>query len=327
MSASENNSATETAAEKIIIDCDPGHDDAIAIMLALASPELEVLGITVTYGNVGLENTTRNAMVMRELCLSNLPGGSNVPIFAGANAPLVRDRISAESVHGTNGLEGPDLPEPRAGLETMRAAEFMIQSVLEFPGQVTLAPVGPLTNIALAMRLEPSIIAKIKRIVLMGGSTDIGNWTPAAEFNILCDPHAAKIVFSSGVPLTMFGLNLTHQVLATPERAARIRNLGTRVSHFTAELLEFFKLAYQRRYDFSGPALHDPCVIAYLIQPDLFKLKTMNVEIDCTDGPSFGRTVCDVWSVTGKPKNCDVALEADADGFFELLTSRLALYR
>jgi purine nucleosidase len=311
--------------KKIIIDCDPGHDDAIAIMLALASPELEVLGITVTYGNVGLENTVRNAMVMRELCSSSL-GGSSVPIFAGANAPLVRDRISAESVHGTSGLEGPDLPEVRAGLETMRAADFIIQSVLDFPNQVTLAPVGPLTNIALAMRLEPSIVPKIKRIVLMGGSTDFGNWTPAAEFNILCDPHAASIVFSSGVPLTMFGLNLTHQVLATPERAERIRALNTRVSHFTAELLEFFKLAYQRRYDFPGPALHDPCVIAYLIQPDLFKLKTMNVEIDCADGPSFGRTVCDVWGVTGKVKNCDVALEADADGFFELLTARLARY-
>lgn len=312
--------------EKIIIDCDPGHDDAIAIMLALASPELEVLGITVTYGNVGLENTTRNALVMRELCRSNLPGGSSVPIFAGASTPLVRDRISAESVHGTSGLEGPDLPEPRAGLEEMRAAEFIIQSVLEFPGKVTLAPVGPLTNIALAMHLEPSIVAKIKRIVLMGGSTDIGNWTPAAEFNILCDPHAASIVFSSGVPLTMFGLNLTHQVLATPERAERIRALGTRVSHFTAELLEFFKLAYQRRYDFAGPALHDPCVIAYLIQPELFKLKAIHVEVDCTDGPSFGRTVCDVWNVTGKPANCDVALEADAPGFFELLTARLARY-
>jgi purine nucleosidase len=275
---------------------------------------------------VGLENTTRNAMVMRELCLSNLVGGSSVPVFSGASAPLVRDRISAESVHGTNGLEGPDLPEPRAGLEQMRAAEFIIQSVLENPYQVTLAPVGPLTNIALAMRLEPSIVSKIKRIVLMGGSTDIGNWTPAAEFNILCDPHAASIVFSSGAPLTMFGLNLTHQVLATPERAERIRALGTRVSHFTAELLEFFKLAYQRRYDFAGPALHDPCVIAYLIQPGLFKLKSMHVAVDCTDGPSFGRTVCDVWGVTGKPENCDVALEADAPGFFELLTSRLARY-
>jgi purine nucleosidase len=315
-----------TAPEKIIIDCDPGHDDAIAIMLALASPELEVLGITVTYGNVGLENTTRNAMVMRELCLSNLSGDLSVPIFSGANAPLVRDRISAESVHGTNGLEGPDLPEPHAGLEDMRAAEFIIQSVLKFPGQVTLAPVGPLTNVALAMRLEPSIVSRIKRIVLMGGSTDIGNWTPAAEFNILCDPHAASIVFSSGAPLTMFGLNLTHQVLATPERAERIRALNTRVSHFTAELLEFFKLAYQRRYDFPGPALHDPCVIAYLIQPDLFKLKSMHVEIDCADGPSFGRTVCDVWGVIGKPANCNVAIGADADGFFELLTSRLARY-
>ncbi len=304
--------------ENIIIDCDPGHDDALAIMLALASPELEVLGITVTYGNVALENTLRNAMIVRELC------GSKVKIFAGADRPLLRERISAESVHGTSGLDGPALPAPTRGLEPVRAAEFIIESVLAQPNQVTLVPVGPLTNIALAMRLEPKIVPAVKRIVLMGGDAFLGNWTPAAEFNILCDPHAAQIVFGSGADIAMFGLNLTHQVLATPPRVERLRALGTRVGDAAVGLLEFFKLAYQRRYGFDGPALHDPCTIAYLIRPELFTLKAMHVEVDASNGPSFGRTVCDYWGVTGERANVQVALEADADGFFELLTQRIA---
>jgi purine nucleosidase len=307
--------------EKIIIDCDPGHDDALAIMLALASPELEVLGITVTYGNVGLENTTRNALIVRELCRSS------VPVLAGADRPLLRERISAESVHGTSGLDGPELPEPRGGLETKRAAEFIIESVLANPDQVTLVPVGPLTNIALAMRLEPRIVPQIKRIVLMGGDVFLGNWTPAAEFNIVCDPHAAKIVFGSGAPIAMFGLNVTHQVLATPPRVERLRALGTGVADTTVGLLEFFKLAYNRRYGFDGPALHDPCTIAYLINPALFALKSMNVQIETSEGPSFGRTVCDYWGVTGQPANAEVAIRADADGFFELLTERIKALR
>lgn len=305
--------------EKIIIDCDPGHDDALAIMLALASPELEVLGITVTFGNVGLEHTARNAMIVRELC------GSQVGIFAGADRPLLRERISAESVHGTSGLDGPQLPEPTRGLESQRAAEFIVESVLAHPNQVTLVPVGPLTNIALAMRLEPRIVGRINRIVLMGGDVFLGNWTPAAEFNILCDPHAAEIVFGSGASITMFGLNLTHQVLATPPRIERLRALGTRVGDTTVGLLEFFKLAYQRRYGFEGPALHDPCTVAYLIDPALFTVKPMNVQIDTTNGPSFGRTVCDYWGVTGRPANVNVALEANADGFFDLLTERIGV--
>ncbi len=303
--------------EKIIIDCDPGHDDALAIMLALASPELDVLGITTTFGNVGLLNTTRNALKVRTLC------NSSVPIFAGADRPLLRDRINAESVHGTSGLDGPALPEPTGELETKRAVEFMIESVLANPNQVTLVPVGPLTNIALAMRLEPKIVPVIKRIVLMGGDVFLGNWTPAAEFNILCDPHAAKIVFESGASIAMFGLNVTHQVLATPPRIERLRALGTLVADTTVGLLEFFKRAYQRRYGFDGPALHDPCTIAYLINPALFTMKAMRVEIETSEGPSFGRTVCDYWGVLNKPANAEVALEADADGFFDLLTERI----
>jgi purine nucleosidase len=303
---------------KIILDCDPGHDDALAIMLALASPELEVLGITVIYGNVGLENTLNNALKIRELC------GSNVPVFAGVPLPLVSSRISAEFVHGRSGLDGPPLPEPRRGAEQKRAVDFIIESVLAHPHEVTICPVGPMTNLALAMRLEPKIVPLIEKIVLMGGSTTLGNWSPAAEFNILCDPHAAKIVFEAPVPTAMFGLNVTHQALALPKHIAAIRANGNRTSLVAAELLEFFKLAYQKRYDYEGPALHDPCVIAYLLEPSLFTLQTLHAEVDDTNGASFGRTVVDVYKVTGKQPNTDVAMTVNADGYFRLLAERLA---
>jgi purine nucleosidase len=302
---------------KIILDCDPGHDDAIAILLALSSDELEVLGITTVYGNVGLPFTSRNARIMVELA------GKTTKVFAGANRPLLRDRISAEDVHGKSGLEGPVFDEPKQPLEQQHAVQFIIDSILEHPNQVTLVPVGAFTNIALAMRLAPEIIPLIPEIVLMGGSTTLGNTSPAAEFNIFCDPHAASIVFSSGVKLTMFGLNLTHQCLATPDRVAKFYALGTKVGTVTAQLLEFFKLSYNKRYGFAGPALHDPCTIAYLIQPELFSVQAMHVEVDVIPGPSFGRTVCDVWDVTRKPANCDVAMTANADGFFDLLVERL----
>ena len=304
---------------KIILDCDPGHDDAIAILLALSSIELEVLGITTVYGNVGLEFTSRNARIMVELA------GKQTKVFAGASRPLLRERISAEDVHGKSGLEGPTFIDPKLPLEQQHAVQFIIDSILEYPNEVTLVPVGAFTNIALAMRTEPKIIPLIGEIVVMGGSTTLGNTSPAAEFNIFCDPHAASIVFSSGVKLTMFGLNLTHQCLATPDRVAKFRALGTKVGTVTAELLEFFKRAYNKRYGFAGPALHDPCTIAYLIQPDLFTVQAMHVEVDVLPGPSFGRTVCDVWNVTGKPANCDVAMTANADGFFDLLVERLGL--
>jgi purine nucleosidase len=303
---------------KIILDCDPGHDDALAIMLALASPELEVLGITVTYGNVGLENTLNNALKLRELC------GSSVPVFAGVPVPLVSSRISAEFVHGRSGLDGPVLSEPTRGAEAKRAVDFIIESILAHPHEITICPVGPMTNLALAMRLEPKIVPLIQKIVLMGGSTTLGNWSPAAEFNILCDPHAAKIVFEAPVPTVMFGLNVTHQALALPQHIAAIRANGNRTSLVAAELLEFFKLAYQKRYGYEGPALHDPCVIAYLLEPSLFTLETLHAEVDDSSGASFGRTVVDVYQVTGKQPNTDVAMTVDADGYFKLIAERLA---
>jgi purine nucleosidase len=304
---------------KIILDCDPGHDDALAIMLALASPELEVLGITVTYGNVGLENTLKNALKIRELC------GSSVPVYAGVPLPLVSNRISAEFVHGRSGLDGPELPEPTRGAQTTRAVDFIVDSVLAYPHEVTLCPVGPMTNVALAMRLEPKIVPLIKQIVLMGGSTGLGNWSPAAEFNILCDPHAAKIVFESGCDVTMFGLNVTHQALALPHHIEAIRANGNKTSLVAAELLEFFKVAYAKRYGYAGPALHDPCVIAYLLKPELFTTEFLNVIVDDTSGASFGRTVVDVYWVTQNKPNTTVAMTVDADGYFALLAERLAL--
>jgi purine nucleosidase len=305
-------------AMKIILDCDPGHDDALAIMLALASPELEVLGITVTYGNVGLENTLKNTLKIRQLC------GSDVPVYGGVPQPLITNRISAEFVHGRSGLDGPALPEPQHGAEQQRAVDFIIESVLAHPHQVTLCPVGPMTNVALAMRLEPKIVPLIQKIVLMGGSTTLGNWSPAAEFNVLCDPHAAKIVFEAPVPTVMFGLNVTHQALALPKHIAAIRANGNHTSLVAAELLEFFKLAYQKRYGYDGPALHDPCVIAYLLKPELFAIETLHAEVDDSSGASFGRTVVDVYQVTNKAPNTDVAMSVDADGYFALLTERLA---
>lgn len=307
-------------AQKIIIDNDPGHDDAINLLLALASGELELLGITCVHGNVGLDRTTLNTLKILELA------GKNVSVYAGADRPLLRDPINAESVHGKSGLEGPVLPDPTLALKSQRAAEFIVQSVLEYPNEVILVPTGPLTNIALALRLEPKIAPLIPQMVIMGGSTDFGNFSPAAEFNILADPHAASIVFSSGVPIVMFGLNVTHQVLATPARVDKFRQLGSKVAEVVVSLLEFFKLSYEKRYQFAGPALHDPCTVAYLLRPELFELREMNVEIELGAGPSFGQTVCDVWGVTGKVKNARVAIEADADGFFELLLERVGRY-
>ena len=311
-----------TAAPRpVILDGDPGHDDAVNILLACSSPELDVLGVTTTYGNVGLANTTRNAQVVRELI------GATFPIYPGADRPLIVPRLSAEAVHGASGLDGPDLPTPTREAETLHAAQFIIDSVRSRPGEVTLLPTGPLTNLALAFRLAPDIVALIREVVWMGGSLDTGNWTPSAEFNALCDPHAARIVFESGVKLTMFGLNATHQAIANPARVAAFRHLGTRVGEFTAVLLEFFAEHHRERYGWDGGALHDPVTAAYLIAPELFGVRSMRVDIDTSEGLSAGRTVCDVWRVTGKAPNADVALSVDADGFFALLTERIGRYR
>ena len=308
-------------ARSIIIDTDPGQDDAVAILLALASPELNVLGITAVAGNVPLALTTRNACILLELA-----GRQDVPVFAGAARPMVRPLVTAEYVHGKTGLDGPDLPEPTMALTPGDATDFIIRTLREHPpGSVTLCPLGPLTNIGLALVRAPDIAPRIAEIVLMGGGCfEGGNITPAAEFNIFVDPHAAEVVFKSGVPLTVMPLDVTHQVLSTRARIAAIRAIGNRSAEVVAQMLEFFERFDVAKYESDGGPLHDPCVIAYLLQPGLFEGRYINVEIETHSELTMGMTVADWWGVTGRPANARFMRKVDADAFFVLLCERLA---
>jgi purine nucleosidase len=308
-------------ARKIIIDTDPGQDDAVAILLALASPELDVLGITAVAGNVPLALTSTNALKICELA-----GRPETKVYAGADRPLVRTLVTAEFVHGKTGLDGPDLPEPTMQLQAQHAVDFIIETLMREPaGTVTLCPLGPLTNIAMAMQREPGIIPRIAEIVLMGGGLfEGGNTTPVAEFNIYVDPQAAKIVFGAGIKLTMVPLDCTHQALTKQSRVERFRQMGTRVGLATAQLLDFFERFDEQKYGTDGGPLHDPCVIAYLLQPELFHGRQINVEIEAESELTLGMTVADWWGVSGRAANCFMLRGLDADGFFALLTERLA---
>ena len=308
------------ARQKIIIDTDPGQDDAVAILLALASPELEVLGITAVAGNVPLDWTQKNA---RKVC--ELASRPDIRVFAGADRPLKRPLVTAEHVHGGTGLDGPELPEPQMPLQSQHGVDFLIDELRSQPsGTVTLCTLGALTNVALALQRAPDIAARIQQIVLMGGGfSEGGNITPAAEFNIYVDPHAAEIVFSSGVPLVVMPLDVTHQVLTTRKRMDAIASIGTPVARATVEMLDFFERFDVQKYGSDGGPLHDPCVIAYLLQPALFQGRSCNVEIETESELTIGMTVVDWWSVTDRPKNALVMRQVDADGFFELLTERL----
>lgn len=306
--------------EKIIIDTDPGQDDAVAILLALASPELDVLGITTVAGNVSLDYIQENA---RKIC--ELAGRPDMKVFAGASRPMVRPPVTAEYVHGKTGLGGSDLPEPTMPLQEENAVDFIIATLMaQKSGTVRLCALGPLTNIALGMIREPKIVGRIKQIVLMGGGFfEGGNTTPAAEFNIYADPHAADVVFRSGVPITVMPLDATHKALTTGPRNSAFRNLGTRVGTAVADMLEFFERFDEQKYGSDGGPLHDPCVIAYLIKPELFGGRQVNVCIETASELTMGMTVIDWWHVTDKPKNAMVMRDIDADGFFELLVERL----
>lgn len=304
----------------IIIDTDTGQDDAVAVLLALASPELDILGMTVVAGNVPLEQTKRNIRVIKELA-----GRPEVPCYAGAGRPLIRSLITAEYVHGKTGLDGPDLQEPTTTLQDGHAADFIIETLMtRDPGTVTLCPLGPLTNIALALAREPRIAPRIREIVLMGGGySEGGNVTPAAEFNILVDPHAADIVFRCGAPITMIPLDCTHKALTTKARVAKIRAAGTRVAEATVLWLEFFERYDVAKYGTDGGPLHDPCVIAWLINPDLFSGRACNVVIETMSELTMGMTVVDWWGVTGRPKNAMVIRDVNADGFYDLIAERI----
>lgn len=306
--------------QKIIIDTDPGQDDAVAILLALASPEIHLLGITCVAGNVPLALTTRNARVVCELA-----GRSDIPVFAGCDRPMRRDLVTAEYVHGKTGLNGADLPAPTMPLQDRHAVDFLIETLrTEPPGTVTLVPIGPLTNIATAMRRAPDIVPRIGRVVLMGGAYfEVGNVTPAAEFNIFVDPEAAQIVFSAGVPLVVVPLDVTHQALTTRPRIDGFRALGTPVGDAVAGWTDFFERFDMEKYGSEGAPLHDPCTIAYILRPELFKGRDINVEIETEGRLTVGMTVADWWRVTPRKPNALFLRSVDADGFYALLTDRL----
>ena len=309
-------------ARKIIIDTDPGQDDAVAILLALASPEeLDVLGITAVAGNVPLPLTQKNARIVCEL--ADKP---DTLVFAGAEAPLTRKLVTAEHVHGKTGLDGPQMEDPVMPLQDTHAVVFIIETLRREPtGTVTLCPIGPLTNIAMAFQQAPDVVERVQEIVLMGGAYfEVGNITPTAEFNIYVDPEAAKIVFASGVPITVMPLDVTHKALTNRARVDAFRNMGTEVGTMVAEWTDFFERFDKEKYGSEGAPLHDPCVIAYLLKPELFSGRHVNIEVEIESALTLGMTVTDWWRVTDRPPNAMFMRDIDANGFFELLTERLA---
>ncbi len=309
---------------KIIIDCDPGQDDAVALLLAFASSdELDVLGVTTVAGNVPLELTQRNARMMCDLA-----GVSDMPVFAGCNRPMVCELETAENIHGKTGIDGIDVFSPVTPLAEGHAVSFIVDALLDAaPGSITLVPTGPLTNIATAIEREPAALAGIREIVLMGGAMrESGNRSPSAEFNMLVDPHAADIVFRCGRPIVAMGLDVTHQVLSTRKRVERIAMLGTPVAAATAGMLGFFHRYDTKKYGSEGAPLHDPCTVAYLLEPALFEGKEVNVAVETESPLTRGHTAVDFWHVTDRPQNALWMHRVDADGFYELLTTRLARY-
>ncbi|MEM0946675.1 MAG: nucleoside hydrolase [Pseudomonadota bacterium] len=310
------------APRKIIIDTDPGQDDAVAILLALGSPdEIELLGITAVAGNVPLPLTERNARMVCELA-----GRTDVLVFAGCDAPLSRALVTAEHVHGKTGLDGPQLADPTMPLQVAHGVDFIIETLRrEAAGTVTLCPIGPLTNVATAFQRAPDIVERVQEIVLMGGAYfEVGNITPAAEFNIYVDPEAADIVFRSGVSLTVMPLDVTHKALTTAAHVQGFRDMGTEVGRMVAAWTDFFERFDKEKYGSEGAPLHDPCTIAYLIRPEMFSGRRINVEIETGSDLTLGMTVADWWSVTDRPANATFMGDVDADAYFGLLTERLA---
>lgn len=307
---------------KIIIDTDPGQDDAVAILLALASPEeLDVLGIVAVAGNVGLHYNAINARKVVELS-----GRRDIPVYAGCARPMRRHLVTAEHVHGETGMNGPDLPDPTIPLRDQHGVDYIIDTLMASePGTITLCTLGPLTNIGMALVKQPAIAERIAEIVMMGGAYfEVGNITPAAEFNIYVDPEAADVVLRSGVPITMLPLDVTHQIQSTPERLDAIRALGNRSGEAVHAMLTFSETFDLQKYGWAGAPLHDPTVIAYLLQPDLFEGRHCNVTVETASELTVGMTVADYWHVTGKVRNVNYLRNGNADGFFALLLERLA---
>jgi purine nucleosidase len=305
----------------IIIDTDPGQDDAVALLVALASPgDLDVRAVTTVAGNVPLALTSINARKMVELAVR-----SDVPVHEGCARPMVKGLVTAEHVHGPTGLDGADLPEPAIGPAAGHGVDVLVDEVMVAePNTITLCTLGPLTNVGMALVKEPEIASRIERIVMMGGGLfEGGNTTPAAEFNMYVDPHAAHVVFTSGVPIVMMPLDVTHKALTSPARIAAFRGLGTPAGEAVAGMIDFFDRYDMEKYGSGGAPLHDPTVIAYLLDPSLFGGRECHVEV-VTEGPAAGMTLIDWWGVTGNEPNATVMGDLDADRFFELITERIA---
>lgn len=306
---------------KTIIDTDPGQDDAVAILLALASPEeIEVLGIVAVAGNVPLDLTQKNARIVCELAEK-----PDVLVYAGCDKPLGRPLVTAEHVHGKTGLDGPVLPDPTMPLQDQHGVDFIIDTLRnEAARTVTLCVLGPLTNIATAFEKAPDIVDRVQQVILMGGAYfQVGNITPTAEFNIYVDPQAADIVFKSGVDIVVMPLDVTHKALVTTPRNDAFRALGTPAGIAVAQMTDFFERFDKEKYGSTGAPLHDPCVTAYLIAPELFQGRHINVEIEVDSELTMGMTVADWWGVTDRPANATFIGDLDSDGFFSLLVERI----
>ncbi len=324
-SITKSNDKESQMTKPLIIDCDPGVDDAIALLLTFASPEFDLLGITTVAGNVPLALTQSNA---RKIC--ELAGQPQIRVYAGCPRPMMRSLTTAEEVHGLTGLQGANLPEPQMPLQTQHAVEFLIETLMTAPEPVTIATLGPLTNLAIALIQEPRIAAHIKELVLMGGATTHGNITPAAEFNIYVDPHAAHVVLTSEISqITMIGLDVTHQVITTPERLEDIGAIATPVAKAAAGMLAYYGAHDIERYGMPGGPLHDPCVIAYLLRPELFTSQVRSVAVETSSPLSMGQTLVDIWQLernTIWPQSAKVNIvrTVNAAGFYHLLIERLA---
>ncbi|MDK1361761.1 nucleoside hydrolase [Arthrobacter sp. zg-Y1219] len=304
---------------KIILDCDPGHDDAVALLLAHGSPEIDLLAVTTVVGNQTLEKVTRNA-----LAIARVANITNVPFAAGSPRPLVRTIENAPDIHGESGMDGPELPEPAIELDPRHAVDLIIDTVMAHdPGTITLVPTGGLTNIALAVRKEPRIAERVKEVVLMGGGYHVGNWSAVAEFNIKIDPEAAHIVFNEKWPLTMVGLDLTHQALATDEVAERIAAVGTKPAKFVGELLEFFGHAYKDAQGFDFPPVHDPCAVAYVIDRSVMTTQRVPLDVELTGTLTLGMTVADFRAPAPADCNTSVAVDLDHQKFWDLVVDAL----
>ncbi|MCU1556307.1 MAG: nucleoside hydrolase [Microbacteriaceae bacterium] len=304
---------------KIILDCDPGHDDAIAMILAHGNPSIELVAVTTVHGNQTIEKVTRNA-----LAVARIAGITGVPFAAGAHRPLVRAQQVAESIHGESGMDGPVLPPPTLSADPRHAVDLIIDTVMQSPpGTITLVPTGALTNIAIAVRKEPRIVERVKEVVLMGGGYHVGNWSAAAEFNIVIDPEAAHIVFNEKWKLTMVGLDLTHQALATPDVVAAIGAVGTGPARFVVELLDFFGQTYRDAQGFEHPPVHDPCAVALVIDPTVMTVVKVPLDVELTGSLTLGMTVADFRSPAPADCTTHAATDLDHAKFWALIVDAL----